>query len=183
MPLPSPSVRSACLQYNGIHKQGQVGKARQAGQATCAAQAELRCGFVGGRFGFLLGLFSSWKVEYSENCYIPFSDVELTMLEEVYGDNLNKYVLDKPNISLDIKDIIRNRVKIYKEDIKDLSNYTLLSSVGLFNIFNNKKHLPIFNKNNFNPLIYNFEFGSRSKKIYRVDNTNYLIIINSKFSR
>ena len=126
---------------------------------------------------------SSWKVEYSENCYIPFSDVELTMLEEVYADNLNKYVLDKPNISLDIKDIIRNRVKIYKEDIKDLSNYTLLSSVGLFNIFNNKKHPPIFNKNNFNPLIYNFEFGSRSKKIYRVDNTNYLIIINSKFSR
>ena len=40
---------------------------------------------------------SSWKVEYSENCYIPFSDVELTMLEEVYGDNLNKYVLDKKN--------------------------------------------------------------------------------------
>lgn len=125
----------------------------------------------------------SWKVNYSENCFLPFTDSEIAMLNDVFVDNLDTYVLDKPNRALDIKDILRNRVNIYKEEIKDISNYPLLSSVGLFNIFNNNETLPVFDKDNFNPLIYNFEFGSKSRQVYRVDNTNYLIIINSKFSK
>ena len=125
----------------------------------------------------------SWKVNYSENCFLPFTDSEIAMLNDVFVDNLDTYVLDKPNRALDIKDILRNRVNIYKEEIKDISNYPLLSSVGLFNIFNNNETPPVFDKDNFNPLIYNFEFGSKSRQVYRVDNTNYLIIINSKFSK
>lgn len=125
----------------------------------------------------------SWKVNYSENCFLPFTDSEIAMLNDVFVDNLDTYVLDKPNRALDIKDILRNRVNIYKEEIKDISNYPLLSSVGLFNIFNNNETPPVFDKDNFNPLIYNFEFGSKSRQVYKVDNTNYLIIINSKFSK
>ena len=125
----------------------------------------------------------SWKVNYSENCFLPFTDSEIAMLNDVFVDNLDTYVLDKPNRALDIKDILRNRVNIYKEEIKDIFNYPLLSSVGLFNIFNNNETPPVFDKDNFNPLIYNFEFGSKSRQVYRVDNTNYLIIINSKFSK
>ena len=83
----------------------------------------------------------SWKVNYSENCFLPFTDSEIAMLNDVFVDNLDTYVLDKPNRALDIKDILRNRVNIYKEEIKDISNYPLLSSVGLFNIFNNNETL------------------------------------------
>ncbi|MCH1547998.1 MAG: hypothetical protein L7S44_05495 [Flavobacteriaceae bacterium] len=108
----------------------------------------------------------SWKVNYSENCFLPFTDSEIAMLNDVFVDNLDTYVLDKPNRALDIKDILRNRVNIYKEEIKDISNYPLLSSVGLFNIFNNNETPPVFDKDNFNPLIYNFEFGSKSRQVY-----------------
>ena len=52
----------------------------------------------------------SWKVNYSENCFLPFTDSEIAMLNDVFVDNLDTYVLDKPNRALDIKDILRNRV-------------------------------------------------------------------------
>jgi hypothetical protein len=90
--------------------------------------------------------------------------------------------LDKPSRVNDIKHIFRNRVFIQNEDVKDISNYPLLSSVPVFDVFNNKIIIPFFNKDSFNPLIYNFNFNSKGRLIYRVDNTNYLIIIKSKFN-
>ena len=38
---------------------------------------------------------------------------------------------------------------------------------------------PHFDKETFNPFIYNFNFGSKSELIYRVDNSDYIIIIKS----
>ena len=61
------------------------------------------------------------------------------------------------------------------ELIISLNNLSIATSGNYRNYY--------FDKDNFNPLIYNFEFGSKSRQVYRVDNTNYLIIINSKFSR
>jgi hypothetical protein len=95
---------------------------------------------------------------------------------------LKKYVLDKPSRVLDIKHIFRNRIVVLNEDIKDIANYPLLSTVSVFDVFNNLIETPLFNKETFNPLIYNFNFNSKSRLIYRVDNTNYLIVIKSKFN-
>ena len=36
---------------------------------------------------------------------------------------------------------------------------------------------PIFDLNDFNPLLYDFDFESKKNQIYRVDNTDYLINI------
>jgi hypothetical protein len=38
-----------------------------------------------------------------------------------------------------------------------------------------------FNPQNFNPLKYLFNFYSRGTQMYRVDNTNYFIIIESQY--
>ncbi|VAW36026.1 hypothetical protein MNBD_GAMMA01-1060, partial [hydrothermal vent metagenome] len=38
-----------------------------------------------------------------------------------------------------------------------------------------------FNKNTFNPLKYTFDFYSRGGYMYKVDNTNYFIIIKSQY--
>ena len=124
----------------------------------------------------------NWVVDYPKNIQLPFTNLEIQKLEHVYGDKLKKYVLDKPSRVNDIKHIFRNRVLIQNEDVKDISNYPLLSSVPVFDVFNNKIIIPVFNKDSFNPLIYNFNFNSKGRLIYRVDNTNYLIIIKSKFN-
>jgi hypothetical protein len=123
-----------------------------------------------------------WIVDYPENIQLPFTNFEIQKLEYVYGDKLQKYVLDKPSRVNDIKHIFRNRIFIQNEDVKDISNYPLLSSVPVFDVFNNKIIIPFFNKDSFNPLIYNFNFNSKRRLIYRVDNTNYLIVIKSKFN-
>lgn len=124
----------------------------------------------------------NWVVDYPKNVHLPFTNLETHKLKYVYGINLKKYVLDKPSRVLDIKHIFRNRIVILNEDIKDIANYPLLSTVSVFDVFNNLIETPLFNKETFNPLIYNFNFNSKSRLIYRVDNTNYLIVIKSKFN-
>ena len=45
----------------------------------------------------------------------------------------------------------------------------------------NSKLLPkAFDPNNFNPLLYEFDFYTKSTLVYRVDNTSYLIFIRPR---
>ena len=121
-----------------------------------------------------------WITHFPSNVDLPFSKSELNKLEEAYGQNLNNQILDRPIRVKDIKDILRNRVYIYQENIKDLSDIGLLSEVALFEIYNKKIIRPVFDINNFNPLLYNFNFFSKLKQTYRVDNTSYLIVIKPR---
>ena len=73
----------------------------------------------------------------------------------------------------DIKDILRNRVSIELENIKDISHLPLLSSL-------NFKVKTKFDLRNFNPLLYDFDFQSKTQKMFRVDDTNYVIIVKPK---
>ncbi len=124
--------------------------------------------------------YDKWVTYYPSNVDLPFSNSELNKLEEVYDQNLKDQILDRPIRIKDIKDILRNRVYIYQENIKDLSDIGLLSEVALFEIYNKKIIRPVFDINNFNPLLYNFNFFLKTKQIYRVDNTNYLIVIKPR---
>ena len=60
--------------------------------------------------------------------------------------------------------------------------FPLLSQVKLFDAFNKNIHRDkVFNPNNFNPLKYKLSFYSRNGATYKVDNTNYYIIIKSQY--
>ena len=124
--------------------------------------------------------YVKWTTHYPSNIDAPFSKSELNKLEEVYDQNLKNKILDRPIRVKDIKDILRNRVYIYQENIKDLSNIGLLSELALFDIYNKKIIRPVFDINNFNPLLYNFNIFSKLKQTYRVDNTSYLIVIKPR---
>ena len=121
-----------------------------------------------------------WITHYPSNVEAPFSNDELIKLEAAYGDELKNQILRRPIRVKDIKDILRNRVFIYQENIKDLSKTPLLSEITIFNIYNHKSNRPIFRENDFNPLLYNLNFFSKAKQTYRVDNTNYLIVIKPR---
>ena len=124
--------------------------------------------------------YDKWVTYYPSNIDLPFSKSELNKLEEAYDQNLNDQILDRPIRVKDIKDILRNRVYIYQENIKNLSYIGLLSEVDLFDIYNKKNIRPVFDKNNLNPLLYNFNFFLKTKQLYRVDKTNYLIVIKPR---
>ncbi len=121
-------------------------------------------------------------VNYNDNVNAPLTMKERNQLKEVYGDKLQQYVLNRPQRLKDIKNILRNRIEIKMiSNIKDQKRCPLLSEVPLFNYYVKSLARDIsFNPQNFNPLKYNFEFYSIGSYMYRVDNTNYFIIIKSQ---
>ena len=131
-------------------------------------------------FSFYLTAFSqekktnSWITEYPKNTVLPLTNLEIKKIEAAFEDELylNRIYSSKSLIT-DIKDILRNRVSIELENIKDISHLPLLSSL-------NFKVKTKFDLRNFNPLLYDFDFQSKTQKMFRVDDTNYIIIIKPK---
>jgi len=123
-------------------------------------------------------------VKYKDNVKAPLTAKERSMLEEVFVDKLDKYVLSNPQRLKNFKHLLRNRIEIKEMPrlIQHSEKYSLLSEVGLFNSYNKAlKADSSFNLNTFNVLKYNLEFYSNGTKIYRIDNTNYFIVIKSQF--
>ena len=112
----------------------------------------------------------------------PLTAKELSNLQEVFGNHLHHRVLSRPNMLAEIKDVLRKRVEIVElKDPKDQKPCTLLSEVALYSAYNpdiqrDKK----FDPSNFNPLKYAFNYKINGASMYRVDQTNYYIIINPR---
>ena len=118
-----------------------------------------------------------WITHYPSNIDLPFSNDELKKIEEAYGLEFKKEILTNRILLKDIKDILRNRVQIFNAEKKNISSITNLSTLPLYN----SKLLPkAFDPNNFNPLLYKFDFYTKSTLVYRVDNTSYLIFIRPR---
>jgi len=123
---------------------------------------------------------ASKTVVFNKNVKDPLNTLEKNMLIEVYGESLQKNVLNNPQRLRSIKNIIRNRVEIlnlpnYPKD------YKLLSQVPLFNKYNSSLKREAFRKTTFNPLRYTFDFYTNETQVFRVDNTDYYIVIKSQY--
>lgn len=121
---------------------------------------------------------NSWITVYHDNVHFPLTDAEANKIESAYGKHYLNEIKSSKSLLKDLKDILRNRVSIEIERNKDISKFPPLSSIKL-----NEKASSIekiFSVKNFNPLKYNFDFYSKIKQIYRVEGTNYIIIINPK---
>ena len=123
-------------------------------------------------------------VQYDSNVNTPFSVTELSQLNEVYGASLDKEILSRPNRVLAMKNLLRNRIVIEnRSNPKDQKQCTLLSEVPLFDAFvSTLQRDSVFNPQEFNPLKYTFSFYSQGEHMYRVDGTDYFIIVKSQHS-
>nr|WP_321242981.1 hypothetical protein [uncultured Psychroserpens sp.] len=121
-------------------------------------------------------------VNYNENVNSPLTNAELALINEVYGDTTTENILDIPQRLKDIKNILRNRVEIKNvPNISDQKPCTLLSEVPLMDYYvSSLQRDTNFNPQSFNPLKYLFNYNSYGTHMYRVDNTNYFIIIKSQ---
>nr|WP_321225179.1 hypothetical protein [uncultured Psychroserpens sp.] len=121
-------------------------------------------------------------VNYKENVNAALTTAELALINEVYGSTANDNVLNKPQRLKDIKNILRNRVEIKNiPNRSDQKPCTLLSDVLLMDYYvANLQRDTNFNPQNFNPLKYLFNYNSYGTHMYRVDNTNYFIVIKSQ---
>ena len=108
------------------------------------------------------------------NVDYPFTSQELSFIENAFDDETLKRINKIKALEKYVKDILRNRVQILNKKYQINENLPKLSSVR--SSITTKK----FNKNNFNPLLYNFDFDSQKTQIYRVDGTDLVINIIPK---
>lgn len=121
-------------------------------------------------------------VSYDNNVNSPLTSSERAMITEVYGNKANANVYTIPQRLKDIKNILRNRVEIKViSNPNDQKECTLLSEVPLLNYYvDDLQRDSNFDPQSFNPLKYLFNFYSYGTHMYRVDNTDYFILIKSQ---
>ncbi len=102
-----------------------------------------------------------------------------TYAQEVYKDQT---VYMSPQHMLVYQEWL-SRVEIQTIPQAANETYTLLSSIGLKDKYNpalQRDNAQNFNPVSFNPFKYFFEFETKTDKAYRVDQTNYVILIHAK---
>ena len=80
-----------------------------------------------------------------------------------------------------MKELFEKRISYVKSDAEKLdldSNLKLLSEVPMYNLYNpGLSRDSGFDPDRFNPFKYQFDFYAAKKLIYRIDGTEYLIVI------
>jgi hypothetical protein len=99
-------------------------------------------------------------------------------IQEVYGDKMQEVMQNDPERIKSYNDLLNNRLKVLEIPVNEKETYPKLSAMGLLNKYNpNIKRDASFDINTFNPLKYDLNFFSTKTEVYRVDNTDYLIVI------
>ena len=97
---------------------------------------------------------------------------------EVFADKTQELILDNPDRLALYNDFLENRVRVIESQKSGDDKFIKLSSVSLMNKYNATLTRDlVFDPNNFNPLKYALDILPKTTMIYRVDNTNYLIVI------
>ena len=130
-------------------------------------------------------LFLSFQSEAQSNIKPDtgtLSAKELSNLHEVFGVHLQDHILNRPNMLAEIKDVLRNRVQIVQlKNPADQKATSMLSEVALYTAYNpDIERDKRFDPSTFNPLKYAFNYRLSGASMYRVDQTDYFIIIKPR---
>ncbi len=115
---------------------------------------------------------NSWIFKFEKNIDLPFTQVEIDMIINAYGSEKLQRITSEKVLEKFYKNILRNRVNIRKKKYYPDENIPKLSSKGP------KLNQNKINLEKFNPLLYDFPFFSKNSHYYRVDQTDFLVIIN-----
>lgn len=99
-------------------------------------------------------------------------------IQAVYGDKMQEFAQNNPEHIARLNDLLDNRIKVIESPASAEDKYIKLSSVEILNKYNPdlKRDLD-YDPITFNPLKYNLDFFSNSPVVYRIDNTDLLIVI------
>ena len=115
-----------------------------------------------------------WIIELGESVSNPLTNQEIRFIKSALGEKAYYRIINIKALEQNIKDILRNRIQILTKRYFPSEKFPKLSSIS------NSNSSQIFNKYNFNPLFYDFDFESLESQVYRVDGTDYIINIIPK---
>lgn len=120
--------------------------------------------------------------------FVLFTNVNISLAQqidpkitEVYGEKTQEIFQNDPDRIKALSDLLDNRIKLVESPVNGEDKYIKLSTVPLLDKYNkNLKRDLVFNIQTFNPLKYDLNFFTTEVQIYRIDNTDYIIIIDSQ---
>lgn len=99
-------------------------------------------------------------------------------IREILGEKLQEILTNEPQKIRSLTDLLENRLSVVEIPVNPKEDYIKLSTVPLLNKYNPALTRDItFDPATFNPLKYSLNFFSTKTEVYRIDNTNYLIMI------
>jgi hypothetical protein len=102
-------------------------------------------------------------------------------ISEVYGNQTEQIFKNDPERLIKLNDLLENRVSIITSQKSGNDKYPKLSSVALLNKYNpDLKRDDVFDASTFNVLKYDLNFFTNTSSIYRIDNTDFLIVIKAQ---
>lgn len=116
----------------------------------------------------------------TKNDHYNFQEHQVdNFINEVYGDQAQKIVFSNKNLYGAFKKLILERMKIARASEIQGKKVPKITEEGMFNTYiSGLQHDVSFNINNFNPLKYKLAFfDASSVRIYTIDNTDYVLII------
>ena len=99
-------------------------------------------------------------------------------ITEVYGKIDGDFFQGNTELYANFYKLLNERTKIEVMEYKSDEKFPKVSSFEILNKYNaSLKHEDFQSIESFNPLKYKLEFFSKNTKVYRIDNTNYILII------
>ena len=130
-------------------------------------------------YKLLIVLLFNGLMIISNNLFSQNIDIDKLPLfyNEVYGES--EYELSS-DITIIYTEYL-SRISFIKQGFEKNESYPLLSTVGRKDKYNaNLKYdLTDFDLNLFNPLKYHFNYNKSINQFYRIDNTDFLLMIKS----
>lgn len=124
---------------------------------------------------FVLALFVGLQMNAQS------SVTNMDRILELYGSYWEELSQHDPEREKIMMDLLENRVEIKKEKPFKGEKYLKLSEVPLFDKYNKDlKRDKEFNPDTFNILKYKINFFTDKYEVFRVDNTDYIVIVKPK---
>lgn len=142
-------------------------------------------------FMIISGLLLSQEthVHFASNVDAPLTTKEKLQFEQVYGKDAT-YVMQKPSLLKNLKDLIRNRVEVMElpyEKVQGVAEYMDakdLTTIELYNVYNpSLTHDMQYSAQNFNILKYAINFFPQEREIYKLGNHYITILPQAKKER
>ncbi len=100
-------------------------------------------------------------------------------LHEIYGELNGEFFKGNSELYNTFIELLTKRINIVEELYVQNEKYEKISSLNLLNKYNTSiSHESFKTVDEFNPLKYQMDFFAKTTKVYRIDNTNLIVVID-----
>lgn len=128
----------------------------------------------------LLSLILTQFIVFSGHSQIT-KEKSTAYIKEFFGDKYNVFVNEQPQRIASYLNLLTERIEFKKISNSKGEKYIKISELELFNKFNpNIRRDSSYDISTFNPLKYSMQFFNLKTNIYRLEGTEWVIIVKAQ---